>query len=82
VTDGQFLGEIRLFGFNFVPQGWAKCEGQLMSIGQNQALFALLGTTYGGDGQQRFALPDLRKVPLGPVENWCIAVQGMFPSRQ
>ena len=55
-----FLGEIRIFGFNFAPQGWAMCDGQLLSIQQNTALFALLGTTYGGDGVQTFALPDLR----------------------
>jgi microcystin-dependent protein len=55
-----FLGEIRMFGFNFAPQGWAMCNGQLLPISQNQALFALLGTQYGGDGVQTFALPDLR----------------------
>jgi microcystin-dependent protein len=55
-----FLGELRLFGFNFNPRGWAKCDGQILSISQNTALFALLGTTYGGNGQTTFALPDLR----------------------
>jgi microcystin-dependent protein len=55
-----FLGEIRFFSFNFPPKGWALCEGQLMPINQNQALFSLLGTTYGGDGRVTFALPDLR----------------------
>lgn len=55
-----FLGEIRTFGFNFAPQGWAMCAGQLLSISQNTALFALLGTFYGGDGVTNFALPDLR----------------------
>jgi len=60
-----FLGEIRMVGFNFAPQGWAMCDGQLLSIAQNTALFALLGTTYGGDGQTTFALPDLRsRVPV------------------
>ncbi|MBC6994604.1 tail fiber protein [Neolewinella lacunae] len=54
------LGEIRQFGFNFAPRGWAFCNGQLMSIAQNNALFALLGTIYGGDGRTTFALPDLR----------------------
>ena len=54
-----------MFGFNFAPQGWAFCNGQLLPISQNQALFALLGTTYGGDGQITFALPDLRsRVPI------------------
>lgn len=55
-----FLGQIQAFGFNFPPQGWAFCDGQLLSIAQNSALFALLGTTYGGNGQTTFALPDLR----------------------
>lgn len=55
-----YLSEIRLFGFNFPPKGWAQCNGQFMPINQNQALFALLGTMYGGNGQTTFALPDLR----------------------
>lgn len=61
-----FLGEIKAVPFNFAPQGWALCEGQLLSINQNQALFALLGTTYGGNGTTTFALPDLRgRTPIG-----------------
>lgn len=60
-----FLGEIRLTSFNFAPKGWAMCNGQLLPINQNQALFALFGTTYGGDGRVNFALPDLRgRVPM------------------
>lgn len=55
-----FIGTIQAFGFNFPPQGWANCSGQLMSIAQNTALFSLLGTTYGGNGQTTFGLPDLR----------------------
>lgn len=55
-----FIGEIRCFGFNFAPTGWAQCDGQLLAIAQNTALFSLLGTTYGGNGQTTFALPDLR----------------------
>jgi len=55
-----FLSEIRLFSFNYAPQGWAHCNGQFLPINQNQALFSLLGTTYGGNGQTTFALPDLR----------------------
>ncbi len=62
----SFLGEIRLVPFNFAPQGWAFCAGQLLHINQNQALFSLLGTSYGGDGLTTFALPDLRgRVPVG-----------------
>ena len=55
-----FIGEIRIFGFNFAPRGWALCDGQLLPISQNSALFSLLGTIYGGDGRTTFALPDLR----------------------
>lgn len=62
--SNQYLGEIRLFTFNFAPKSWALCSGQLMSIQQNSALFALLGTYYGGNGVSTFALPDLRsRVP-------------------
>ena len=61
-----FIGEIRVFGFAFPPKNWAACNGQLLSISQNQALYALLGTDYGGNGTTNFALPDLRgRTPLG-----------------
>ena len=60
-----FIGEVRIFGGNFAPVGWALCDGQLLLIAQYDALFALIGTTYGGDGVTTFALPDLRgRVPL------------------
>jgi microcystin-dependent protein len=60
-----FLAEIRIMSFNFAPKGWAMCNGQLLPINQNQALFSLLGTTYGGDGRVNFALPNLRgQVPI------------------
>ena len=60
-----FLSEIRIMSFNFAPKGWAQCNGQLLPINQNQALFSLLGTTYGGDGRVNFALPNLRgQVPI------------------
>jgi microcystin-dependent protein len=59
-AQDQFLGQVELVGFNFAPTGWALCEGQIMSISENTALFSLLGTTYGGDGRTTFALPDLR----------------------
>ena len=62
-----FVAEIRMFGFNFAPTGWAFCNGQLLPISQNTALFSLLGTTYGGDGKSTFALPDLQgSTPLHP----------------
>lgn len=61
----EYIAEIRLFGGNFAPRNWAFCEGQLLAISQNQALFSLIGTIYGGDGQTTFGLPDLRgRVPL------------------
>jgi len=60
-----YLGEIRVFSFNFAPQGWAQCNGQLIPISQNQALFSILGNTYGGDGRTTFALPNLTgRVPI------------------
>jgi microcystin-dependent protein len=63
----QFVAEIRIFPFNFPPTGWAFCDGQLMPISQNTALFSLLGTTYGGDGKSTFALPDLQgSAPMQP----------------
>jgi microcystin-dependent protein len=60
-----YVGEIRLFGGNFAPQGWMFCDGSVLPIAENETLFNLIGTTYGGDGQQTFALPDLRgRVPV------------------
>ncbi len=60
IMSEPFLGEIRMFGGNFAPRGWALCNGQLLAIAQNSALFSILGTTYGGNGQTNFGLPDLR----------------------
>ena len=60
-----FLAEVRMVGFNFAPRGWAFCDGQILPINQNQSLYSLLGTTYGGDGRTSFALPDMRgRVPM------------------
>src|SRR6478735_11563528 len=62
-----FVAEIRIFPFNFAPKGWAFCDGQLLPLSQNTALFSLLGTTYGGDGKSNFALPDLEgRAPMHP----------------
>jgi microcystin-dependent protein len=62
-----FVAEIRIFPFNFAPQGWAWCDGQLLPLSQNTALFSLLGTTYGGNGESNFALPDLQgRAPMHP----------------
>jgi microcystin-dependent protein len=81
-----FLGQIEIFSFGFAPKGWAQCNGQLLPINQNQALFSLLGTTYGGNGVQTFGLPNLNNAPLGtPPQNftWCIGAgqEFEFPSR-
>ena len=76
-----FLGQIELLPFTFAPEGWATCEGQLLSIMENTALFSLLGTYFGGDGQTNFALPDLRGKGPTPNTHYCIALQGIYPSR-
>jgi microcystin-dependent protein len=76
-----FLSEIRIFSFNFAPKGWALCNGQLLPINQNQALFSLLGTTYGGDGEVNFALPDLReRVPLHEGHGHTLGERGGEPA--
>jgi len=65
-----FIGEVRVVGFNFAPTGWAQCNGQLLPISQNTALFSLLGTMYGGDGKSTFALPNIQgQVVLGPGQS-------------
>ena len=72
-----FVGEIRMFGGNFAPAGWAFCSGQLMPISENDVLFNLIGTTYGGDGQSTFALPDLRgRIPLHQGNGFILAETG------
>lgn len=66
MSTEPFIGEIKIFGFDFAPKSYANCNGQLMPISQNAALFSLLGTTYGGNGQTTFGLPDLRgRMPIG-----------------
>ena len=76
------LGTIQLFAFNFVPRGWMPCDGTLLQINQNTALFSLVGTTYGGDGRTTFGLPNLKgKEPIAGAI-YCICVQGIFPSRE
>jgi len=72
-----FLGEIKIMGFNFPPQGWAMCNGQILAINQNTALFALLGTNYGGDGRTNFGLPNLQgNVPLHRSGNFPLGATG------
>ncbi|MQA28556.1 MAG: tail fiber protein [Luteitalea sp.] len=75
-----FLGQIQLFPYTFAPRGWALCDGRSLPISQNQALFALIGTNFGGDGRTTFALPKL----AGPAADlgYYIALQGIFPSRE
>lgn len=77
----QFLAEIRIVPFNFPPKGWAFCNGQLMPLSQNTALFSLLGTVYGGDGKSTFALPDLQgRVPIQPGQGPGLDLYGLGQS--
>lgn len=72
-----FIGEIRMFAGSFAPNGWALCQGQTLSISENDALFNLIGTTYGGDGQETFQLPDLRsRVPIHQGNNFILGENG------
>src|SRR5258705_1320097 len=72
-----FVGEIRMFGGNFAPQGWAFCNGQIMAIAENDTLFNLIGTTYGGDGQETFALPNLQsRVPMHAGNSFVLGESG------
>jgi microcystin-dependent protein len=74
----QFLAEVRIFPFNFPPTGWALCDGQLLPISQNTALFALLGTVYGGDGKSTFALPDLQgSAPMQPGQGQGLSLRDL-----
>lgn len=76
-----YLGEVRAMGFAMAPKYWAPCNGQLLPIAQNEALFGLLGTTYGGDGKTNFAVPALPGAPAqgGATLNYCICVVGALP---
>lgn len=79
-----YIGEIMYVGFSFCPRGWAPLRGQILSIAQNTALFSLLGTRYGGNGNTTFALPNIPPVPTltpGAVLTACIALEGIYPSR-
>lgn len=76
-----YLGDVRAMSFTFAPQGWAPCQGQLLPIMQNQALYSLLGTKYGGDGRVNFALPALPPVQAqnGGALTYCINLKGQYP---
>ncbi|PYG90336.1 tail collar domain [Ruminiclostridium sufflavum DSM 19573] len=76
------LGGIALFPYSFVPMDWMACEGQQLNISQYNTLYALLGTTYGGDGRTTFALPNLKGAEPLPGMKYCIAIVGVFPQRQ
>jgi microcystin-dependent protein len=77
----QFVAEIRIFAFNFAPTGWAFCDGQLLPLSQNTALFSLLGTTYGGDGKSTFALPNLQgDVPMHPGQGQGLSLRNLGES--
>ncbi|HXE46573.1 MAG TPA: tail fiber protein [Conexibacter sp.] len=79
-----FLGEIRMFGGDFAPRGWAHCHGQVLPIADHAPLYSLIGTTYGGDGVETFALPDLREsiAPRASLPlTYIIALAGVYPSR-
>lgn len=83
-AEDRFIGEIIAFAGNFCPGGTLPADGRLLAISQNSALFSLLGTRYGGDGRQTFALPDLTetlKTENGPTVRYCVVITGMFPSR-
>jgi microcystin-dependent protein len=72
-----YVGEIRMVGFNFAPAGWASCDGQLLPISENETLFQLIGTTYGGDGQSTFALPNLQsRIPIHQGNGFILAETG------
>ncbi len=79
-TTSSYIGEIRMFGFNFAPLWWAPCDGRLLPINDNQALFQLIGTTFGGDGKTDFAVPDLRGM-VAPLKSltFCIAFESVYP---
>ena len=78
-----YVGEIRIFAGNFAPAGWMFCEGQLLPISENETLFQLIGTTYGGDGQSTFAVPMAKPIisATGATLTQCISLFGIFPSQ-
>lgn len=75
------IGQIMLFAGDLAPRGWATCEGQRLQIPMHTALYSIVGDRFGGDGQRVFALPDLRGKEPVPGTHWCIAIEGIYPSR-
>ncbi|ACL76821.1 phage tail protein [Ruminiclostridium cellulolyticum] len=80
--DCPILGMIKLFPFSYIPYGWAACNGSIINIQSNAALYSLLGTQFGGNGSTTFGLPDLRGAELDSNTVYCIAIQGIYPQRQ
>jgi len=80
-TDAVYLGEVSLYPYNFIPAGWAPCDGRSLPISQSEALYQLLQTRFGGDGKTTFNLPDLRGKAPTPDMLYCIAVMGVYPSQ-
>ncbi len=79
--DEAFIGQIELFPYGYEPMDWALCDGRLLAIAQYNALFSLIGSHYGGDGQTTFALPNLKGTEPVPGTNYYIALFGIYPSR-
>jgi microcystin-dependent protein len=80
-ADSPIIGQIQAFGFNYCPQGWMLANGAMLPISQNQALYSLIGTRYGGNGTTTFALPNLTGGTIGPQAQpitWCMATQGLY----
>jgi microcystin-dependent protein len=76
-----FIGQIELFPYDFEPVDWTTCDGKLLQIANNTALYSLLGNRFGGDGRTTFAVPDLRKASPNSNLRYCIALNGIYPSR-
>lgn len=81
IDDIVLLGSVMLLPYNFSPVGWISCEGQLLPVTQNQALFSLIGATYGGDGRTTFAIPNLRGSEPLPTMKYYMAIEGIYPQR-
>jgi microcystin-dependent protein len=76
-----FIGQIELFPYDFEPMDWTTCDGKILQVNSNPALFSLLGTRFGGDGRTTFAVPDLSKASPNPNLRYCIALRGLYPTR-
>jgi len=76
-----FIGQIQLFPYTFAPRGWEFCEGQLLRISDNKALYSLIGGRFGGNGQTTFALPNLKGKEPDPNLHYCIAIDGLYPEQ-